>query len=634
MRPNQSCGRAVLIWPSTRPYPRAGALPSRSAVAYLKAVIRAMAPPLLHLGALPLATLAALLALSGAPAPARASTPADTHYVAAVVDFAAPASTGKPALENMMDNIASVGRLMEQAATQNADIIVFAEDGLSGFGNKDVPVVVPAPEDNSTPCEDSAADQVRSDQPLRELSCLAKKHNMYLVVNVVDKQPCAAAGDDKCPSRGYHRYNTDVVFDRSGTVVAKYHKYNLFGEASNDVPPTVEYVTFDTDFGVRFGMFICFDILFDAPSAQLVRQRNVTDIIFSAAWFSEVPFLTAVQAHSGWAHALDATVLASGMNNPARGSTGSGIYRGRQGILRYTMNWRNEHTLLVSRVPKHGHWEEDDVVPEPKPERIDPVRNYVLSDEDPYSDAMQLTMIQDHLGDYNSLLIARPSRDNDTLQSGAVCIDTFCCNYDVRAREVTLRETTTAASSTSTWTSTTQQTSAAASLHGNYRGWRGYAQPRDPPLFDRQEAQQNFDGFRYRVVAFNGVRSFSGVATGGAQVCAVVACLSEDILSCGWITPGLDAPGIKWTEFVHIRLSAVYESSGTLQLASTLVGPWYDPLPANVFTLRSAPSQDNDSTQRVGLFSRMPLVDLRTFAIYGRKFSWDGLPPTNYPPKS
>lgn len=72
----------------------------------------------------------------------------------------------------------------------------------------------------------------------------------------------------------------------------RYHKYNLFGERANNVPPSVEYAVFDTDFGVRFGVFICFDILFDKPAAQLARERGVTDFVFSAAWFSEVPFLT------------------------------------------------------------------------------------------------------------------------------------------------------------------------------------------------------------------------------------------------------------------------------------------------------------------------------------------------------
>lgn len=69
----------------------------------------------------------------------------------------------------------------------------------------------------------------------------------------------------------------------------------------------------------------------------------------------------AVQAHSGWAYALDVTVLSAGFNYPPSGSTGSGIYRGRQGVLNATFNWRTESTLLVHTVPKRAFWEESQV---------------------------------------------------------------------------------------------------------------------------------------------------------------------------------------------------------------------------------------------------------------------------------
>lgn len=56
-----------------------------------------------------------------------------------------------------------------------------------------------------------------------------------------------------------------------------------------------EIVSFITDFGVKFGTFICFDILFREPAIQLTRVHQVTDIVYSTAWFSEVPFLTGKQ---------------------------------------------------------------------------------------------------------------------------------------------------------------------------------------------------------------------------------------------------------------------------------------------------------------------------------------------------
>ncbi len=64
--------------------------------------------------------------------------------------------------------------------------------------------------------------------------------------------------------------------------------------------------------------------------------------------------------------------------------------------------------------------------------------------------------------------------------------------------------------------STTPQTSAAVSMHAGYR--TAYSRPRQAPAFDREAAEQNFDGFYYRVAVFNGVRDHSGVASTGVQV--------------------------------------------------------------------------------------------------------------------
>lgn len=112
-----------------------------------------------------------------------------------------------------------------------------------------------------------------------------------------------------------------------------------------------EIVSFDTDFGVKFGTFICFDILFSEPAIQLTRVHQVTDIVYPTAWFSEVPFLTgkqnvmksfppfhqnililliilAIQTQAGWSFAEDVNLLAAGYNRPSFGNAGSGIYLG------------------------------------------------------------------------------------------------------------------------------------------------------------------------------------------------------------------------------------------------------------------------------------------------------------------
>lgn len=208
---------------------------------------------------------------------------------------------------------------------------------------------------------------------------------------------------------------------------------------------------------------------------------------------------------------------------------------------------------------------------------------------------------------YKSVELERPALDKEVQSIGKICDNGFCCTYAVTTRGVKLFQTT----------------SAAVSLHG------GHSRPRDAPTFNKEEAEQDFDGFYYRVVAFDGVRDHSGVATTGVQVCGLISCLSNDIHSCGWLAPGLDSPTIKWTEFQSIRLMASYQDKDTLQFASTLAGPRYDPLPANVYSFNSELAADTGMRKvTLSLKQPQPLLDLRTFTIYGRNFARDGQRPT------
>lgn len=77
-------------------------------------------------------------------------------------------------------------------------------------------------------------------------------------------------------------------------------------------------------------MFTCFDIQFEKP-ALLLTRNNITNIIFPTMWYSELPFLTALQVQQMFAHETNVNFLGAGANYPRRGSGGSGIYRGRNG---------------------------------------------------------------------------------------------------------------------------------------------------------------------------------------------------------------------------------------------------------------------------------------------------------------
>ena len=66
----------------------------------------------------------------------------------------------------------------------------------------------------------------------QRLSCLAKDNSIYIVANIGDKKSCNAS-DPQCPPDGRYQYNTDVVFDSKGKLVARYHKVEFICKQFN-----------------------------------------------------------------------------------------------------------------------------------------------------------------------------------------------------------------------------------------------------------------------------------------------------------------------------------------------------------------------------------------------------------------
>lgn len=100
---------------------------------------------------------------------------------------------------------------------------------------------------------------------LRNLSCLARQVKTVLVANMGDVQPCK--DERQCPSDGHYQFNTNVIFENDGTLIAKYHKQNLYGPEKKyfDAGTSSNCITFPTSFGVTFGTFTCFDLLYNEP---------------------------------------------------------------------------------------------------------------------------------------------------------------------------------------------------------------------------------------------------------------------------------------------------------------------------------------------------------------------------------
>ncbi|XP_060078404.1 pantetheinase-like [Ylistrum balloti] len=257
------------------------------------------------------------------------------------------------ALKHMMKNLNIYRDHVETASRQGVDIIVFPEDGIYGMGFTRKALssyleYIPDPKNESwSACAEP--NRYPNTEVQHFLSCLAKNNSMFIVANFGDKQPCSQDTYPSCPIDGHFQFNTDVVYNPLGTLIAKYHKENLFFEYQFDFPPVTEVVTFDTPFGL-FGIFTCFDIIFHDPAIDLIN-RGVRNIVFPTAWMDALPLLGAVQFHSAFARGMGLNFLAANINWPLMRFHGSGIYT-PDGVLTYYYNDRHARgQLLISDVP-------------------------------------------------------------------------------------------------------------------------------------------------------------------------------------------------------------------------------------------------------------------------------------------
>ncbi|KAM9297887.1 LOW QUALITY PROTEIN: pantetheinase-like [Morus bassanus] len=280
------------------------------------------------------------------------------HNVVLSEDAEVPVSP-EEALVLMDKNTAILEMAIKETARQGAHIIVTPEDGIySWIFTRET--IYPYREDIPDPKVDILCTDPGKFEPspvLERLSCL-RNNSIYVVVNTGDKKPCNSS-DLRCPSNGHYQYNTNVVFDSEGKLVARYHKYNLFvTEKQFNYPKDPEFVTFNTSFGY-LGIFTCADILYHDPAVVLARRLQVDAILFPTAWGNTLPLLSAVQFHSAWAMGMGANFLSANTHNSTLDMTGSGIYApdGPKAYY-YSTEVENGH-LLVTELCSRPHLSPD-----------------------------------------------------------------------------------------------------------------------------------------------------------------------------------------------------------------------------------------------------------------------------------
>lgn len=164
------------------------------------------------------------------------------------------------------DNLAVAGRLVEEAVTQGAQLLVLPEY---------FPIIGAAD-----------ADRVRAREtfgcgPIQDwLATTAQRHGLWLVAGSI---PLTATSPDKMK-------NSSLVFNPAGECVARYDKIHLFGFRKGDesydeaafIEPGDRPVAVDTPFG-RIALSICYDLRFP----ELYRTLGALDLILVPAAFTE-----------------------------------------------------------------------------------------------------------------------------------------------------------------------------------------------------------------------------------------------------------------------------------------------------------------------------------------------------------
>lgn len=197
-----------------------------------------------------------------APLPARKVRLASVHY---------RPSGGKTA----MDNCRQFEPLIVEAAKKKADLVVLGETlTYVGLNKKFTEVAEPIPGTSTD-----------------YFGTLAKKHNLYLVVGLVERDAPWI-------------YNVAVLIGPDGAIVGKYRKVCLpRSEVEGGISPGKDYPVFKTRFG-KVGMMVCYDGFFPEPARELSNRG--AEVIAWPVWGCN-PLLAGARACENHVHLISST---------------------------------------------------------------------------------------------------------------------------------------------------------------------------------------------------------------------------------------------------------------------------------------------------------------------------------------
>jgi predicted amidohydrolase len=162
------------------------------------------------------------------------------------------------ALGDVAANLSKIDIFSARAKAAGAELIVFPEMADTGYA---MPVI-----------QKQAASW--EDGPVAELRRIARKHSLAIVCGLSERE-------------GMSIFNSQIVLDASGQLLAKYRKTHLFASAPIEehkcFSPGNDFTAFDCN-GFRFGLSICYDLRFPELYRKLAVEQNVNAFLISSAW--------------------------------------------------------------------------------------------------------------------------------------------------------------------------------------------------------------------------------------------------------------------------------------------------------------------------------------------------------------
>jgi len=132
----------------------------------------------------------------------------------------------------------------------------------------------------------------------------------------------------------------------------------------------------------------------------------------------------------------------------------------------------------------------------------------------------------------------------------------------------------------------------------------------------------NLSRYHYALAVFNGIRSYSGLAVGGVIACAIIACPTTEIATCGTRNESLIVAH-QWTT-IEISGSFPHDDGQYFYMPNSL----------DTSIMPLAPSQfkydvvayfhsNGSETRSIKMTAAESVTELLAFGVYGRNFNLD-----------